>query len=113
MIAAFHCVVTNANGSITSSDATVTIIPIVKAYPNPWRADRHSGIPITFDGLLPNATLKIFNLAAHWIRTLPAGSNTWDLKNDAGQMVASGYYFFLATTGNSNQTTHGEIAVIR
>jgi hypothetical protein len=111
--AAFHCVVTNANGSTTSIDVTVTIIPIVKVFPNPWRADRHTGLNLTFDGLLPNATLKIFSLSAHWIKTLPAGSNTWDLKNDAGQMVASGYYFFVATTGNSNQTSRGEIAIIR
>jgi len=111
--ATLDCIVTNSNGSTASALVTLTIIPVVKAFPNPWRADRHTGIPITFDGLLPNSTVKIFNLAAHWVKTLPAGTSTWDLKNDAGQMVASGYYLFLSTTGNANQTSHGKIAVIR
>ncbi len=109
----FRCVVTNSFGSTASSGATVTIIPIVKAFPNPWRVDRHAGLNITFDGMLPNATLKIFNVAAHWVRTLPTGANTWDLKNDAGQTVASGYYYFLSTTGNENQKSRGTIAIIR
>ncbi len=110
----FACVVTNANGSTTSSNALLTIIPIIRAFPNPWRVDRHAGINITFDGLLANSTVKIFNLAAHWVKTLPVASNstTWDLTNDSGQKVASGYYFYAVTTGNNKQTVNGKIAII-
>lgn len=86
---------------------------MVRVFPNPWRADRHTGVNLTFDGLLPNSTVKIFNLAAHWVKTLPVGTFTWDLTNDTGQTVASGYYFYLVTTGNDKQTSHGKIAIIR
>jgi len=109
------CVVTNAGGSVTSSAALITIIPVIRAFPNPWRADRHAGINITFDGLLANSTVKIFNLAAHWVKTLPAASGnvSWNLTNDSGENVASGYYIYLVTTGNSKQTIHGKLAIIR
>jgi hypothetical protein len=109
------CVVTNVNGSVVSSAAQITIIPVIRAFPNPWRADRHAGVNMTFDGLLPNSTVKIFNLAAHWVKTLPPGgaSMTWDLTNDTGENVASGYYIYVVTTGNSKQTIHGKLAIIR
>jgi hypothetical protein len=112
---AFQCVITGTNGTTTSRSALLTVIPVVRAYPNPWRADRHTGLGITFDGLLPNSTVKIFNLAAHWVRTLPlaSGSAVWDRTNDAGQTVASGYYFYLVTTGNDRQTVHGKFAIIK
>lgn len=113
--AIFKCVVTGTNGSVTSSTARLTVIPVVRAYPNPWRSDRHSSVGMTFDGLASNSTIKIFNLAMHWVRTLPnaSGSTTWDLKNDRGELVASGYYFYLVTTGRDEQTVHGKIAIIR
>jgi hypothetical protein len=110
----FNCVVTGANGSVTSSTVQLTIIPVVRAYPNPWRSDRHTGVPITFDGLLANSTVKIFNLAAHWVKTLPpaSGTVTWDRTNDAGQTVASGYYFYIVTGRTDQQTATGKLAII-
>ena len=113
--AAFLCIVTGANGSTTSSSAQLTVLPVIKVYPNPWRSDLHSGEMIKFEGLLPNSTVKIFNLAAHWVKTLPPASGvaTWDRTNDAEQAVASGYYVYLITTGNDKQTVHGMLAIIR
>jgi hypothetical protein len=111
----YQCILTGTNGTTVTRSAALTIIPIIRAYPNPWRADRHSSVGITFDGLLSNSTVKIFNLAAHWVKTLPlaSGASTWDRTNDAGQTVASGYYFYLVTTGNDKQTVHGMLAIIK
>jgi hypothetical protein len=113
--ALFNCLLTDVNGTTLSQSALLTILPVIIVYPNPWRSDLHSGMNITFKGLLPNSTVKIFNVAAHWVKTLPLASGiaTWDRTNDRGQAVASGYYFYLITTGNSNQNVNGELAIIK
>ena len=49
---------------------------------------------------MPDSTLKIFTLSMHWVKSETGGGAsplTWNLTNDAGQRVASGYYFFLVT----------------
>src|SRR5439155_26748456 len=49
--AKFRCVVTGANAlTATSREAQFTIDPVVVAFPNPWRADRHAAEQITFQG---------------------------------------------------------------
>src|SRR5207253_1152216 len=55
----------------------------VHVYPNPWTADQHTGLPITFDQLSEGSTVKIFTISGRWIKTLPAphGTTTWDLSN--------------------------------
>jgi hypothetical protein len=92
----------------------LTIQPVVKAYPNPWRVDRHSP-PMYFQGVPPNATLIIFTLSMHWVKSIQSATDPyqWDLTNDAGQPVASGFYFYVVKTGNDLQTVTGKIAVIR
>ena len=47
--------------------------------------------------------MRIFTVSAHWVRTLdaPGGSVTWDLKNDSGEGVASGYYIYLITNSSA------------
>ena len=85
----------------------------VRVYPNPWRVDQHQGIPMTFDQLPPNSTVKIFTISAHWVKTLSTSGSraTWDLTNHSGQNVASGIYLYLVSS--NGQTTRGKIAVIR
>ena len=112
----YFSLVTNSLGHTTQSNAgTLTVIPVVEVFPNPWRADRGWPVIINFTRMAPNSTVKIFTLSAHWVKTLSAagGSTTWDLTNDAGQNVASGYYFYLITTPDDNQTVHGKLAIIR
>src|SRR5205814_1001915 len=86
--AGFSCVITNSLGSITTRSAILTVMPVVRVYPDPWRSDQHIGHDLTFDGLAPNSTLKIFTLSLHWVTTLK-GSNliTWPMTNDSGQKV--------------------------
>jgi hypothetical protein len=87
----------------------------VNIYPNPWRKDQHNGSPITFANLLPGTQVRIFTVSAHLVTELPASSGstaTWDLKNSAGDPVASGLYLYLAET-HDGQTKHGKFAIIR
>jgi hypothetical protein len=86
----------------------------MREYPNPWRVDRHRGKDITFDRLPLNSEVRIYTVSAHWVKTLDAssGSATWDLTNDAGEAVASGYYIYLIKCGQAGKT-RGTLAIIR
>jgi hypothetical protein len=85
-----------------------------RAFPNPWAANQHGGVPITFDRLTQDATVKIFTLSAEWVKSLNAGpgETTWDLTNDAGEHVASGYYIYLITDPEGRKTK-GKVAIIK
>jgi hypothetical protein len=112
--ASYQVTVTNAFGSATSAAAIATVIPVIKVFPNPWRSDRHTGNNLTFGGCASNSTIKVFTLSMHWVKTIKgSGDVAWDLKNDSGQNIASGYYLFLVTTPDDNQTVKGKFAVIR
>jgi hypothetical protein len=99
------------------ADAYVTLVPAdfaaIRVYPNPWRKDRHSGTPITFDQLTTNTTIKIFTVAGHLVRTLPRANTRviWDLKNDSGDAVASGLYLYLLESDKGSKT-RGKLVVI-
>lgn len=84
----------------------------VRVFPNPWRADRPTS-EIHFNGLPSNSTLKIFTISGQWVRTLSvtAGSASWDLKNDRGDMVASGLYIYVAMD-NAGSKVRGKLAIV-
>jgi len=110
------------DGSGLSSDAasgTVNFVSAgfsqVKVYPNPWRADKHTGRPaMTFAGLTVGTTIKIFTLAGRQVRKLATDgpSLAWDLNDESGNKVASGVYPYLITDGQGGKTK-GKIAIIR
>jgi hypothetical protein len=86
-----------------------------RVFPNPWRADLHSVVEITFDRLTPDSTIKIFTIAGHWVRTLSSALGDpvrWDLKNNSGDHVASGLYLYLITNPR-NERIRGTVAVIK
>jgi hypothetical protein len=87
----------------------------LRAFPNPWRSDRHTVSQIIFDGLPLSSTVKIFTVSGHIVRTLhPATTSTvWDLRNDEGDKVASGIYLYLVTVADSKEKTRGQLAIIR
>lgn len=87
----------------------------VRAYPNPWRSDRHSGHGVTFDHLSGRVTVKIFTVSAEHVKTLVSDAGNpamWDLTNDSGANVASGLYLYLVTNDAGAHAT-GKVAVIR
>ena len=86
----------------------------VRMYPNPWRADKHAGTPITFDHLTGDATVKIFTISARLVATLSSqtGLASWDLKNSSGDSVQSGVYLYVVTDDQGDKST-GKFTVIR
>jgi len=103
--------------SIWPSRADIITLPqdfsSVRAFPNPWRSDRHVSA-VTFDHLPTSAatTLKIFTISGQHVRTLTGTQSiSWDLNNTSGQRVASGVYLYLLTA--NGQKKIGKIAVIR
>jgi len=118
------CVVNNGQLLLESAPATLTITggtsstnaitPAMRVFPNPWRADQHTGLSMTFDQMPPNSTVKIFTVSGHWVKTLeaPSGAVAWDLKTDNGDKAASGLYLYLVTDSSGN-TFKGKFAIIR
>jgi len=109
----------DANGIVSpSAQAFVDLVPAdlaaVRVHPNPWRADRHTGAPITFDQLASNSTVTIFTVSGRRVRMLSANPTSagWDLTNDAGDRVASGVYLYLVRD-DQGQKAMGKLAVIR
>jgi hypothetical protein len=106
----------NPMGTSAAAEVDIFLIPGDEArprvYPNPWRVDRHQGLPITFDQMNLNSTVKIFTVSGHWVKTLsaPAGSTTWDLTTQNGDNAASGIYIYLATHDGRKAT--GKFVVI-
>ncbi len=86
----------------------------VRAYPNPWRSDRHGEIPVVFGSIGDGATVKIFTLSGYLVRSLisEGGRAAWNVKNDAGDPVASGLYLYSITNPGGDQS-RGKVAVIR
>jgi hypothetical protein len=85
-----------------------------RVYPNPWRADRYAGLPVTIDRAPPQSEIRFFTISGRWVKTVeaPAGIGSWDLTNDSGQRVGSGIYLYLITEPGG-QRTSGTLAVMR
>ncbi len=100
------------------AQAYVTLVPAdlnsARIFPNPWRADRHMGSPLTFDQLTANCSIAIFTVSGRLVRTFPASPPraTWDLTTDTGDRVASGLYIYRITDDQGHKST-GKFAVIR
>ena len=68
-----------------------------------------------FDNLTKEATIKILTVSGQVIRTLEArdvnGGVSWDLRNERGEMVASGIYIYYVS--NDDKSMKGKLAVVR
>jgi hypothetical protein len=101
-----------------TAQAPVTLVAAdlggARVYPNPWRADKYGGVPVTFDRLPLDSAIKLFTISGHLIKTLSstAGSIQWSLDNDSGRPAASGIYLYLISTPDG-QKTRGKLAVIK
>ncbi|MBC8232168.1 T9SS type A sorting domain-containing protein [bacterium] len=93
--------------SINKINGLVTILPsesrLYQNYPNPFNPE--TWIPYQLASTSP-VTLNIYDMKGHLIRTVDLGQRSagvyvsqnkavyWDGRNDAGQKVASGIYFY-------------------
>ncbi len=82
----------------------------VRAYPNPFVLGEGTET-LTFDRLPYRAKIRIFTVAGELVREINS-QDTWDGRNDAGQLVSGGVYLFYVT-GPSGDKAIGKIAVIR
>jgi hypothetical protein len=100
------------------AQANITILApgsiSVLVHPNPWRGNRDGGTPITFANLMGNSTVKIFTISGHLVKTLSTSSSSvgWDLTNDSGDRVASGFYVYLVAN-DQDQRARGQVAIIK
>lgn len=93
-----------------TSGFDVALTPVVS--PNPWRADRHSSSAITFAQLPANATVKIFTVSGHLLKTLKGSTSVvWDLTASGGQKAASGVYLYIVE--GEGRRARGKLAIIR
>jgi hypothetical protein len=80
----------------------------VIAHPNPFIIPDHTKVFFNYDG---EADVSIFTLAGELV-TKTSNSEGWDGRNESGQLVASGMYFFYMSTPDGESHT-GKIAFIR
>jgi hypothetical protein len=105
------------NGIIVTQDLLLTKIPehsaLLQNYPNPFNPE--TWIPFQLSQSA-DVTLKIYDLSGQVIRKIdigykPAGTYTssrkaiyWDGRNNFGEKVASGIYFYAVEAGSFNAT---------
>lgn len=86
----------------------------VFVYPNPYRADSAQDF-VTIAGLTAQATVRILDTSGRLLRTLEEtdgnGGIEWDLRDEDGELVASGVYVFYVTGEGGEKT--GKFAVVR
>lgn len=100
--------------SVHAANVVATSLSTVRAYPNPWRVDKHANSSIKFDNMPPASTIKIFTVSAEEVKKLSADSNgaaAWDRTNESGERVASGVYIYLIIDPQGNDTS-GKLAII-
>ncbi|MBD3182109.1 T9SS type A sorting domain-containing protein, partial [Candidatus Poribacteria bacterium] len=93
----------------------------VYAYPNPFNPDI-GNVNIRYSlNRDTNVTIEVYDISGDLVTTLIEGepkyqaieyAESWDGKNDNGDIVANGVYFYLITT-TTNEKAAGKIAVLR
>jgi|GEM_PF-1981573 len=88
----------------------------VKVYPNPFEIARARDGTLKFINLPGQATIKIYNIAGELVRTIQKNDTvnraTWDGRNEYGEKVATGIYFYVISSPQATMRSTGKIAVI-
>ncbi len=97
-----------AHSPATGVRPTGLVNSLSQNYPNPFNPQ--TTIRFTLKDNAP-VSLKIYNVSGQLVKTLVSGTRTagehtvrWDGRNDAGQAVSSGVYFYKLVTKNFSQT---------
>lgn len=105
---------TGAAPAIVFYDSSSPDLSGAHCYPVPFKpAAGHT--KITFTGLTQSARIRVYTLSGRLVRTLEksgAGDTLdWDVRNSAGEGLASGVYIFVVKS--PSQTASGKLMVIR
>ncbi|MCP4583935.1 MAG: T9SS type A sorting domain-containing protein [candidate division Zixibacteria bacterium] len=92
-----------------ADDATIPhTYYLSQSYPNPFNATAVIGYGIKEEGI---ATLEIYDMLGRKVKTLVSESKapgahqvTWNGRNDSGEIVGSGYYFYILRANDFSQT---------
>ncbi len=84
------------------------------AFPNPFKPSAgHTAV--TFSNLSSQCTIKIFTLTGDPVKTIVEsdgdGKAVWDVKNDAGEAVASGLYLYVIES--ADDVKRGKLVIIK
>jgi ligand-binding sensor domain-containing protein len=82
--------------------------------PNPYLLP--AAAPLTIDGLVQNATLKILSIDGKLVREIvtPGGRvGFWDGRDAEGNLAASGIYVLVAFSEDGSKVATGKVAVVR
>jgi hypothetical protein len=106
----------------TGSDLSLASAKKVGVFPNPYYAYNNAETSrfdrfVTFNNLPKNATIRIFNLAGHLVRTLLKSDDSqftrWDLMNARNYPVASGVYIAYVEMPDIGVTKTLKLSVIQ
>jgi Ca-activated chloride channel family protein len=98
--------------SVVSREKEVPDDSLLSAYPNPFNAATTLTVRLPSNVKSDNVSLKIYNLIGQVVRTFDLATSstnrtyqfTWDGRNDAGQIAATGTYFLMLKTSASRKT---------
>jgi Ca-activated chloride channel family protein len=98
--------------SVASREKEVPDDSLLSAYPNPFNAATTLSVRLPGHVKSENVSLKIYNLVGQVVRTFDLATNstnrtyqfTWDGRNDAGQIAATGTYFLMLKTPVNRKT---------
>ncbi|MCG3204108.1 MAG: hypothetical protein KCHDKBKB_00811 [Elusimicrobia bacterium] len=101
----------------TRSGGSQTNLDLAHAYPNPFKPNSNLGhSSVTFTDLSPGSKVQIFTIAGEPVFSKETASGAfslvWDAKNEDGEPVASGIYYYLISD-TAGHKKDGKIAVIR
>lgn len=84
----------------------------LKVYPNPVRPEYHGDITLT--GLTADADVKVVSAGGQLIYagTSVGGTFVWDGRNQRGQRVATGVYYFMIATSSGGDGAVARVVVI-
>lgn len=88
------------------------VSPSVKVYPNPFKPTL-GHTEVKFVNLPSGVSVRIFSIDGGIVRILQEkdGKANWDVKNDEGEKVSSGFYLYRVETDRERQS--GKIVIIR
>jgi len=83
-------------------------------FPNPYKPSL-GHTTTTFTNLADTCTIKIFSTMGEVVKSISItggnGQSVWDVKNDAGENLASGIYFYYIKSATDSKV--GKLVVIR